>query len=88
MEVTMADDLLSAPEIELLFNQLSCTEDMPCLLPLPPPPPFPDWMDCQEVSQVIINNSLYSVFHNIIIICVSSVIIIMSLILMASIFKR
>ena len=88
MEVTMADDLLSAPEIELLFNQLSCTEDMPCLLPLPPPPPLPNWVDCPEVSQVIINNSVYSVFHNIIIICVSSVIIIMSLILMASIFKR
>ena len=81
----MDDDLLSSAELELLFSQFSCTEDMPCP---PPPPPLPDWMDCQEVSPLLINNRVYNVYHNIIIICVSSVIIVMSLILMASIFKR
>ena len=82
----MEDMLLSDIQLELIFQQFSCTEDILC--DPPPPPPIPDWLECHDVPTDISSSSLHSVFHNIIIICISSVIIVISLILMVAMLKR
>jgi len=92
---THMEDLLSEEELQQFMHSLGCEDFLNCepppLFDLPPPP-LPPMVDtapeCDNMPLVTSINSVQHIFHNIIIITVSSIIIIMSVILMAMFVRR
>merc|ERR1712130_556120 len=92
---THMEDLLSEEELQQFIHSLGCEDFLNCeppplfdLPPLPLPPMVDTAPECDNMPLVTSINSVQHIFHNIIIITVSSIIIIMTAILMAMFVRR